>query len=130
MDKDVIKDYCLNIKSRTSKEDYIGGLELANRLVQSFPKSEKGYYYRGLCLFGLGKFEEAITNYDAALRIRPLYPKAYFNLGLCYQELHQYDPALINLGKALILFTNKGNEIAKDKCISAIRYVDVKREIE
>ena len=124
MSNSTIREYCLIIKNKTAQNDYVGALALADRLVYSFPNSEKGYYFRGICYFGIGRIEQAIVNYKAAIKINPLYAKAYFNLGTCYQQLKQNDLALINIGKALILFSNQKKEEAKNKCIEAIRFIE------
>ena len=124
MDNGVIKEYCAAIKNRTAQNDFIGALALAERLVYAFPDSEKGYYFRGLCYYGIERYDQAIANYNMAIKIKPLYAKAYFNLGTCYQQIKHFDSALINIGKAMILFSRQNNETAKNKCIEAIRYIE------
>ena len=123
MDNGVITEYCQAIKAKTAQGDYVGGLGLADRLVFSFQNSEKGYFYRGVCYYGLQRLEEAIANYKMALKINPLYARAYFNIGTCYQQLQQNDLALINIGKALILFSKQNKEDAKNKCMDALMLI-------
>ena len=127
MNDDVVKDYCLAIKSKTAQGDYIGALGIADRLAYAYPNSEKGYYYRGICYYGMQRFEEAVVNYKMALKINPLDAKAYFNLGISYQQIKQFDLALINIGKALILFSNAGKQDAKGKCIDALNMIQRER---
>jgi len=127
MTDNVIRDYCRAIKKKTSMGDYIGALGIADRLVYAFPHSDKGYYYRGICYYGLERYEDSIANYKMALKIDPLSAKTYFNLGTCYQQLKQFDLALINIGKALILFSRKKDDNAKLKCIDAIQFIEYKR---
>jgi len=127
MADNVIRDYCRAIKKKTSMGDYIGALGIADRLAYAFPNSEKGYYYRGICYYGLERLEDSIANYKMALKINPLSAKTYFNLGTCYQQAKQFDLALINIGKALILFSRKKDEDSKLKCIDAIKFIEYKR---
>ena len=127
MINDVVKDYCFAIKTKTSQGDYIGAIAIADRLVYAYPNSEKGYYYRGICYFGMQRYEESVVNYKMAVKINPLDAKAYFNLGTAYQQLQQYDLALINIGKALILFSRQGKEDAKQKCFSALSIIERER---
>ena len=128
MSNEAIKEYCQAIKSRTLLGDYMNGLAIADRLVYSFPNSDKGYYYRAICYFGLNRLKEAAENYETAIRMNPTNAKAYFNLGTCYQKVQQYDLALINIGKALILFTKQNKQDAKLKCIDAINFIEDERK--
>ena len=123
MQNDIIKNYCQAIKNKLAQSDSISAMGIADKLVYNFPNCEKGYYYRAVCFFALYKYNEAISNYQIALRINPYYAKAYFNIGTCYYEMKEYDYALINFGKALILFSNQGNRISENKVIDAIKLI-------
>ena len=127
MNDDIVSDYCLAIKEKTKTGDFVGALGIADRLVYAYPNSEKGYYYRAICYYGMQRYEESVINYKMALKINPLDAKAYFNLGTSYQQIKQYDLALINFGKALILFSKQGKQDAKNRCIDALSIVDRER---
>ena len=45
------------------------------------PKYLKVYYNKGLTLFELKKFNEAIEAYDMAIKINPNFPEVYYNKG-------------------------------------------------
>ena len=127
MDNNVIKEYCHTIKNKAAMGDFASALSLAGRLVYSFPNSKEGYYYRGVCYYGLQQYNEAITNYKIALSLDPLFAKAYFNLASCYQQIRDYDSALIAVGKALILFSKQGKDDSKSRCIEAINFIEIGR---
>lgn len=127
MNDSVIKEYCQAIKGRVSQGDYANGLMIADKLIYAFPDSEKGYYYKGVCFFGLQRFQESVACYKSALKINPLDAKSYFNLGTSYQQLKDYDSALINIGKALILFSKQNKQDSKEKCADALKFIEYER---
>ena len=49
------------------------------------------------------RYEEAIENYEQAVKIKPDYYEAYFNMGLAYKNLNIYDFALQYLKKTIQL---------------------------
>jgi tetratricopeptide (TPR) repeat protein len=48
----------------------------------------------GVYLHSLGKYEQALQQYRAAVRLMPDLADAYYNLGLLYADMQQYQPAL------------------------------------
>lgn len=80
---------------------------LANALVQQ-GKIEAAASYsgdpaaaRGLKLFGMGKYSEAIQAFTQALNSRGDQPRLLNNLGLCHYRLGRFDEAAERFGKAL-----------------------------
>jgi serine/threonine protein kinase len=63
----------------------------------------KGYYGLGVLCAELGQYEEAIQNYDAALRLDPKDAMAYDRRGLAKGELGQYEEAIRDFDKAIRL---------------------------
>jgi len=57
----------------------------------------------GNAYVGLGKFDEAIKAFEAALRIDPFFVPAYVDLGDIYEKLGKRDKALEQYGRALTL---------------------------
>ncbi len=43
-------------------------------------------YNKGIALYKLGKYQEAITSYDKAIEIDPNYAKAWHNKGLALKK--------------------------------------------
>ena len=65
------------------------------------PDSAEVYYYQGNMKFDKEQFEDAISNYNAALRIKPDFVYAYYNRGLAKDNLGQYEAAISDYGAAL-----------------------------
>lgn len=59
------------------------------------------YYYRGNVYYHMDKFDDAITDYDLAIRLRRNYADAYYNRGLALDGKGLLRQALGDLRKAL-----------------------------
>lgn len=57
--------------AKASLQDYEGALEDANKTVELNPNWSKGYSRKGAALHGLLRFDDAITAYEAGLKIDP-----------------------------------------------------------
>ena len=60
-----------------------------NILLNEFPANPMLLNIKGACYAGLYKFDSAIENYQAALKIKPDYADSYYNLGNIYRTLNQ-----------------------------------------
>ena len=76
----------------------------------------ENYFQRANVRFSLGKYEEAIADYDATLRLRPQEAAVYHNRGLAKGHLGQHEDAIVDFDKALRLkpqlaeaYNNRGN---------------------
>jgi len=127
MDNQVIKEYCNVIKRKVSESDYAGAINIAEQLIYNFPNDFHGYYYKAICCFAYERYPEAINFYNITINLNPNYPRAYFNLATTYHKIKYYDLALVNFGKALILFSNKGDKSGKERCIEALQIVQSER---
>ena len=67
------------------------------------PGVERIFYNRGIALFNLKHYPEAIQDYSKALTIYPKYSYAYNNRGAVYLELKQYPKALSDFNIAIAL---------------------------
>ena len=81
-------------------------------------REELNYYYnRGDTFFDLGKFEDAIQNYDKAIELDSNVNSAcYYNRGTAYFSLGKFEDAIQDYNKAIDLnpnddlsYNNKGN---------------------
>jgi predicted O-linked N-acetylglucosamine transferase (SPINDLY family) len=70
---------------------------------------------KGVALYELKRYQEAITDYDKALTLKPDYAEAYSNKGATLNELKRYEEAIAHYDKALSLkpdyaeaYSNKG----------------------
>jgi tetratricopeptide (TPR) repeat protein len=71
---------------------------------------------RGNAYITLGRYQQAINDYDAAIRIDPRFAKAYVNRGVALTYIHEYKKALHDFNTALDLdiqdssvYFNRGN---------------------
>ncbi|HUQ34759.1 MAG TPA: tetratricopeptide repeat protein [Aestuariivirga sp.] len=65
------------------------------------PKMAAFYYNRGTVRYYMDRYDDAITDYDLAIRLRRNYADAYYNRGLAYDGKGLLRQALGDLRKAL-----------------------------
>jgi tetratricopeptide (TPR) repeat protein len=71
------------------------------------------YYNRGIGLSEKGKSEDAINDFNEAIRLNPNYGRAYYNRAMAYQKLGQGDKAKADFAEARRLGVtgpNSGNK--------------------
>ena len=79
--------------------------------------SESGEHYNaGVALQQQGRLEDAVAEYDQAIRLSPQFADAYLNRGLAYIQLEQYERAVQGYDEAIRLnpqdaglYNNRGN---------------------
>jgi tetratricopeptide (TPR) repeat protein len=71
-------------------------------------KVAKKHFYAGEKLFALGRFSDALKEYEAAFDAKPL-PAFLFNIGQCHRNLHDYDAAIFSFRKYLSLLPEAAN---------------------
>lgn len=65
---------------------------------------QRAYYInRGNDYLGKGRYDQAISDLNKALEIKPRFGAAYFNRGLAYRHKGLYDQAISDLNKAIEL---------------------------
>lgn len=67
------------------------------------PKLAKAWYNRGVVLYELGRYEEAIADYKQAIAIQPDKFEAWHARGLALRKLGQYQEAIANYDHAIAL---------------------------
>ncbi len=82
-------------------------------------RSAKRHFDRGEKLFALGKFDEALDEYQKAFDAKPL-PGFLFNIGQCYRNLGDYDQAIFSFKKYLKLEPDASNKDAVEKLIDQL----------
>jgi len=65
------------------------------------PKMAEYYYNRGTVYYHMDKYDDAITDYDLAIRLRRNYADAYYNRALAFDAKGLLQRALGDLRKAL-----------------------------
>ena len=82
-------------------------------------RAAKRHFERGEKLFALGKFDEALDEYQKAYDAKPI-PDLLFNIGQCYRNLDDYDKAIFSFKKYLKEEPDAPNKDAVDKLIEEL----------
>jgi tetratricopeptide (TPR) repeat protein len=82
-------------------------------------RAAKRHYDRGEKLFALGKFDEALDEYQKAFDAKPL-PGFLFNIGQCYRNLDDYDQAIFSFKKYLKLDPETPKRPAVEKLLEEL----------
>jgi tetratricopeptide (TPR) repeat protein len=84
-------------------------------------RDAKRHFKQGEKLFALGRFDAALSEYEAAFDARPL-PAFLFNIGQCHRNLHQYDAAIFSFRKYLRLAPDASNRAAVEDLIRDLEH--------
>ena len=68
-------------------------IEKIDLINLDYPDNPILFNLAGACFFGLGQYENAVTNYKKAISIKPDFPDFHFNLGNSYMELGKLNNA-------------------------------------
>ena len=79
------------------------------------PDNTEAYNNRGVAKSNLGRHEDAIADYDQAIRLKPDYAGAYFNRADVRFTLGHKDEARQDFERALALARAAGDEAIADK---------------
>lgn len=81
-----------------------------------FYSNPTAHVNRGNAYIELGKYQQAIDDYNKAIQLDPLFAKAYVNRGIAYSYLRRYQKALQDFSTAISLdmqnsplYFNRGN---------------------
>jgi len=79
-------------------------------------RAARRHFERGEKLFALGKFDEALDEYQTAFDAKPL-PAFLYNIGQCYRNLGDLDQAIFSFKKYLKLEPEAENKDAVERLI-------------
>jgi len=79
------------------------------------------YANRGIAYAGKGQYDQAIADYDTAIKAKPGYEKAYFNRGNAYYAKGQYDDAIDDYTKTIELNPKNPYPYYNTACIYSVR---------
>jgi len=83
----------------------------------------EAYYNRGLAYAKQQKYDEAIKDFDKAIKLNPNLAEAYYNRGFVYAILGKHNRAREDMLRAGNLFTNKGRiEYAIRVCAGIFKF--------
>jgi len=78
-------------------------LTLLNQAIRKDDRFADAFNNRGIVQGQLGKWQEAINNYDMAIRLEPGLAEAYLNRGSAYANLGRTETAIVDLTRAIQL---------------------------
>jgi tetratricopeptide (TPR) repeat protein len=82
-------------------KDYASELSIWTLTAKQVPNSERAHYNLGWVYIGLERYQDAVPEFQAAIKIKPDYGDAHDNLGLCYIRLGDNAGAAVEFHKAL-----------------------------
>lgn len=82
-------------------------------------RAAKRHYDRGEKLFALGKFDDALDEYQKAFDAKPL-PGFLFNIGQCHRNLGNLDQAIFSYKKYLTLEPEADNKEKVEQLIAEL----------
>ncbi len=83
------------------KKEYLEALEAMNIYLKLDNNNPESYYFKGLILNDLSRFEEARKSIYEAIRTNPTIAKYYSQMARSYQGLNDYNSALLYAKEAL-----------------------------
>jgi tetratricopeptide (TPR) repeat protein len=79
------------------------------------------YTNRGIAYAGKGQYDQAIADYDTAIKASPKYENAYFSRGNAYYAKKQYDEAIADYNKAIELNPKNPHPYYNMACLYSVR---------
>lgn len=79
------------------------------------------YANRGIAYAGKGQYDQAIADYDTAIKASPRYETAYFNRGNAYYAKGHYDEAIADYRKTIELNPKNPYAYYNMACIYSVR---------
>src|SRR6188474_3234706 len=92
-------------------------------------RAARRHFERGEKLFALGRFDEALEEYQTAFDAKPL-PGFLYNIGQCYRNLADYDQAIFSFKKYLKLEPEASNKEAVERLIEELEEKKAQGESE
>ena len=83
--------------------DFLEALGRATAAINERPRDPIPHTYKGICLYELGKFPEALSAYSKATSIDPDNAELLFNRGLVHLATRKFDMAILDFTKALAI---------------------------
>ncbi len=111
--------------------DYLGAVEAFNKAVDENPKSQDFmlFAYRGNALSKIGRYQDAIANFDRAIALKPVkvvdysnWVKNYFNRGVAKYYLEDYTGACEDWKKSYDLGYGSASDYLNKFCGREFKY--------
>jgi protein O-mannosyl-transferase len=88
-----------NIRSTIWKDS----ITLWNDVISKYPEVHKAYGHRGMALADVGRYEEAIRDFNKSIELDSTYVFAYLHKGFAYGDLGKLDKAIEVFDEAIAL---------------------------
>jgi len=88
---------------KIDEEDYDVARSMLGEILKKNPKEAKAHHYLGVINFSSGKYQEAIKDFDQAVKADPKNFQSFFLLGDCYRALDDFKKAEEQFKKALAI---------------------------
>src|SRR5688572_9261531 len=92
-------------------------------------RAARRHFERGEKLFALGKFDDALEEYQTAFDAKPL-PGFLYNIGQCYRNLGDFDQAIFSFKKYLKLEPEAENRDSVERLIEDLEEQQARGEGE
>jgi tetratricopeptide (TPR) repeat protein len=83
--------------------NFLVGLARATAAIEERPRDPIPHTYRGICLYELGKFPEALSAFQKAISIDSDNAELLFNRGLVHLATRNFDMAISDFSEALAI---------------------------
>lgn len=105
--------------------NYQKAIDLYNQGVKDYPQVWQVYLQRGDRLVRLGKYEEAIIDYETALekQEKPRYTDALISMAQVYEILGQYDKAIEVFERQIALLSEEYDIVSGEMVDEPIRKI-------
>lgn len=95
---------CLSYLTVRQTAVWRDSLSLWTYVIEKEPrKIPLAYNNRGMVFFKVGKFNQAIADFNQAIAMVPEYAKAYYNRGSAYDKMGELDKAIADYRKTILL---------------------------
>jgi tetratricopeptide (TPR) repeat protein len=106
-------EYNRGVRARVSK-DWPAAVGAFRRAIDLSPDHADAWNELGYALRNMGRYQESLDAYDAALRLRPNFPEALEYLGEAYVKLGRLDDARRVLDRLRPLDRTRAEELAAE----------------
>ena len=118
-------EYWLSQKQGLDKKQKDVKIKMAiegfTKALNATPGFADAYYYRGFCLYEIGRYEDAMRDFQLAIITNPKDARAYFMTGSLYEYYQDYQKAMVFYEKTLSLDRNfKGAQTAKETVVKML----------
>ena len=95
-----------NLESLYNNKNFFELIKYSKVFLKKFPYSKFIYNLIGVSYFNLGKYSNAVENYNISISLNPKNSEVYNNKGLCLKKMGDFEGALENYKLALKINPN------------------------